>query len=107
MALRDTFQWLTGFFTVLSLSGRVPATGCHGGMLTTMLSRGFQPGPDASESESEERASAVSGSCALKRPSSRSLSNTMIVPSAYAARKSVGLEGTQRTAVQGWDVMPP
>jgi hypothetical protein len=41
------------------------------------------------------------GACGVKTPSSRSLSYTIIVPSACDTRKRFGEDGTHRTAVQG------
>lgn len=47
------------------------------------------------------------GACGVKTPSSRSLSYTIIVPSACDTRKRFGEEGTHRTAVQGELEMRP
>lgn len=41
------------------------------------------------------------GACGVNTPSSRSLSYTIIVPSACDTRKRFGEDGTHRTAVQG------
>lgn len=47
------------------------------------------------------------GEVGVNTPSSRSLSNMRMVPSAKDARKSVDDCGTQRTQVQGEEVMQP
>jgi hypothetical protein len=120
----DTFQWLTGFLVVLSLSPLPPPpeapaafTGCHGGIVTKMLSNGFHSPVGEVGSEGGgmggldggrrgDTREAV-GDCAVNTPSSRSLSYTTIVPSACDTRKRFGEDGTQRTAVQGeFDMRP-
>lgn len=63
--------------------------------MTNMESRGFQ----AWEAEL--------GSRGVKVPSSRSLSYTIIVPSAWETRKRVEEDGTHRTDVQGDEDMQP
>lgn len=107
-ARRETRQWLTGFFATLSLLGAIPPedTGCHGGMVTKMLSIGSH-GLEAPSGDRESLVFFEAGSCGVKFPSSRSLSYTMIVPSACATRKSEEEDGTHRTAVQGELVMLP
>lgn len=110
---RESRQWLTGFFATLSLSdfpGTFKAapdvTGCHGGIVTKMLSVGSHSlcGVLSGETCDGLVVSAevpVLGSWGKKVPSSRSLSYTMIVPSACETRKSVDDRGTHRTAVHG------
>jgi hypothetical protein len=49
----DTFQWLTGFFGVFSFSAlpfAAPLTGCHGGIVTNILSNGFHSPGGVAES---------------------------------------------------------
>lgn len=70
-----------------------------------MVSRGFH-GVDGGDVGSCA-AVAVGGCSAVKDPSSRSLSYTMMVPSAWETRKRVGEDGTQCTAVQGELVIQP
>jgi hypothetical protein len=109
---RESRQWLTGFFTTLSLSdfpGTFKAapevTGCHGGIVTKMLSVGSHSlyGVLSAETCAGLVASTEVpvGSWGIKVPSSRSLSYTMIVPSACETRNSVDDRGTHRTAVHG------
>jgi hypothetical protein len=87
----ETFQWLTGFFVALSLSpfplpAWAPAalTGCHGGIVTKMLSNGFHSpagelpsaGGDVDplfRGRGGDAREAV-GTCGVNTPSSRSLS---------------------------------
>jgi hypothetical protein len=73
--------------------------------VTNILSSGFHSPCDEfdrdplSFGEVEAEVEVRVGSWGTKAPSSRSLSYTMMVPSAWATRKSVWDEGTQRTAV--------
>jgi hypothetical protein len=86
----DTFQWLTGFFVALSLSPLPPPawapaalTGCHGGIVTKILSNGFHS-PASGLISWEGVGSLVRGrggdardavgACGVNTPSSRSLS---------------------------------
>jgi hypothetical protein len=64
-------------------------------------------GWDEPEPEAGKGGAGPLGSAAVKTPSSRSLSYTIMVPSACATRKRFELEGTQRTAVQGEEEMHP
>lgn len=110
---RESRQWLTGFFATLSLSdfpgtlkAAPDATGCHGGIVTNMLSVGSHSfcGVSGETCDGLLVASTelpVVGSWGIKVPSSRSLSYTMIVPSACDTKKSVDERGTHRTAVHG------
>ena len=85
----DNYQWLTGFLVALSLSPLPPEapvafTGCHGGIVTNMLSIGFHS--PAGKGDSTEGGMGVLdggrrggtgeavGACAVNTPSSRSLS---------------------------------
>lgn len=111
-ARRETRQWLTGFLATLSLVGTArPApeeTGCHGGIVTKMLSMGSHGlGEGCRPSHEGESVVFRTGSWGVKFPSSRSLSYTMIVPSACATRNNEDEDGTHRTAVQGELVMLP
>ena len=95
----------------------VALTGCHGGIVTKILSSGFHSpvgefpsgeggaGPLFGGRGGDAR-NAV-GACGVNTPSSRSLSYTIIVPSACDTRKRFGEEGTHRTAVQGEFEMRP
>src|ERR1700678_3253761 len=97
----ESRQWLTGFFTTFSLSdfpGTFKAapdvvTGCHGGIVTNMLSVGSRSLCGVLSGETFEglvaSAEGLEGSWGTKIPSSRSLSYTMIVPSACETRNSV------------------
>lgn len=109
---RESRQWLTGFFTTFSLSdfpgtfkAAPDATGCHGGIVTKMLSVGSHSLCGVLSGEICEGLVASTevpvGSWGMKVPSSRSLSYTMIVPSACETRNSVDDRGTHRTAVHG------
>ena len=80
----DTFQWLTGFLAVFSFSPLPPpetfVTGCHGGIVTNILSSEFHsPAGVGSECalEFEDEAPLLEvevGSWGVNAPSSRSLS---------------------------------
>lgn len=111
MLLRDTRQWLTGFLAVFSFSAFAPGgigppavTGCQGGIVTKIESRGFHSPcellddiPSSGNTVGDE----LPGSWGVNAPSSRSLSYTIMVPSAWDTRNKFGESGTQRMAVHG------
>lgn len=78
-----------------------------------MSSNGFHWSPESLSCEpcpaigSGEGKGTLDGSLGVNNPSSRSLSYTMTVPSAWDAKNTVLEDGTHRTAVQGEDEMQP
>lgn len=72
-------------------------------MVTKILSRGSHSWGVVAPVDAMNCGSgiAVFGSCGVNVPSSRSLSYTIMVPSAWDTRNSVEEDGTQRTEVQG------
>jgi hypothetical protein len=114
MARRLTLQWLTGFFAALSLScfvfdARPPLVrGCQGGSETNMLSVGSHSFGRPSEDKEEPSDDLETGSWGVKvEGSSRTLSYTTMVPSAWETRKRLVDWGTHRTEVQGEFVIQP
>ena len=117
----DTLQWLTGFFGILSFSfslsllpfdvAEAITTGCHGGIVTNIESRGFHScfSPCDRPDEPSEGVDGIElfGSFGVNEPSSRSRSYSMMVPSAWDTRKRFGDDGTHRMAVQGEPLIRP